>query len=242
LSDAPGPLLELRDVWRVYGSEGGEVLALQGVDLAIERGEFTAIVGSSGSGKSTLLHLLGCLDRPTRGVYRLAGRDVGSLSGDELADLRNREIGFVFQSFNLIPRTSALENVELPLVYRGVSASEQRRRAREALHEVGLAGREEHLPSQLSGGQQQRVAVARAIVTRPSLLLADEPTGNLDSRTSNEIIALFQRLNRERGATVLLVTHEADVAAFARRVVTVRDGCIVSDVSQAPAQARGEAA
>jgi len=241
MSDA-GPLIELRDVWRVFRTEGHEVLALQGVDLRVARGEFTAIMGSSGSGKSTLLHLLGCLDRPTRGSYRLAGRDVGSLSGDELAELRNREIGFVFQSFNLIPRTSAVENVELPLVYGGVSAAEQQERAYEALREVGLEGRETHLPSQLSGGQQQRVAVARAIVARPSLLLADEPTGNLDSRTSAEIIALFQRLNRERGATVLLVTHEQDVAAFARRVVTFRDGRIVSDVSQAAADARGVAA
>ena len=227
MSPPSGPLLELRDVWRVFRTGDSEVLALQGVDLEVARGEFTAIMGSSGSGKSTLLHLLGCLDRPTRGVYRLAGSDVASLSGDARAALRNREIGFVFQSFNLIPRTSALENVELPLVYGGVSAAEQRERAREALREVGLEDREAHLPSQLSGGQQQRVAIARAIVTRPSLLLADEPTGNLDSRTSAEIIALFQRLNRERGATVLLVTHEPDVAAFAGRVVTFRDGRIV---------------
>jgi putative ABC transport system ATP-binding protein len=239
---AQGPLLELRDVWRVFRSGDDEVLALQGVELEVPRGEFMAIMGSSGSGKSTLLHLLGCLDRPTRGVYRLAGREVGSLTGDELAELRNHEIGFVFQSFNLIPRTSAVENVELPLVYGGVSAGEQRERAFAALREVGLEGREWHLPSQLSGGQQQRVAIARAIVARPSLLLADEPTGNLDSRTSAEIIALFQRLNRERGTTVLLVTHEPDVASFARRVVSFKDGRIVSDVSQAGADARGEAA
>ena len=239
MSPPEGPLLELRDVWRVFRTEGSEVLALQGIDFAVARGELTAIMGSSGSGKSTLLHLLGCLDRPTRGVYRLAGSDVGSLSGDALAELRNREIGFVFQSFNLIPRTSAVENVELPLVYGGVSPAEQRERAREALREVGLEDREGHLPSQLSGGQQQRVAIARAIVTRPSLLLADEPTGNLDSRTSADVIALFQRLNRERGVTVLLVTHETEVAAFAGRVVTLRDGRIVSDVTQA---ARGEAA
>jgi putative ABC transport system ATP-binding protein len=239
----PGtPLIELRGVSRSFRAGETEVLALREVDLDVEHGEFTAIMGSSGSGKSTLLHLLGCLDRPTRGVYRLAGRDVSSLSEDRLAALRNREIGFVFQSFNLIPRTSARENVELPLVYGGVSAAEQRERAANALREVGLADRAEHLPSQLSGGQQQRVAIARAIVGRPSLLLADEPTGNLDSRTSVEIISLFQRLNRERGMTVLLVTHETDIAGFASRVITMRDGSIVSDVRQAPAAARGEAA
>jgi putative ABC transport system ATP-binding protein len=236
------PLIEVRDLWRSFASGAGEVHALRGVDLAIERGELVAVMGSSGSGKSTLLHLLGCLDRPSRGSYRLAGVDTGSLSADARAELRNREIGFVFQSFNLIPRTSALENVELPLVYGGASAGEQRERARVALREVGLGDREAHLPSQLSGGQQQRVAIARALVTRPSLLLADEPTGNLDSRTSAEIIALFQRLNRERGTTVVLVTHETEVAAFAGRVVTLRDGRIVSDLSQAPAAARGEAA
>jgi putative ABC transport system ATP-binding protein len=239
---ADGPLIELVSVWRTFAAGESEVRALQGVDLAIGRGEFVAIMGSSGSGKSTLLHLLGCLDRPTRGTYRLAGRDVGSLAADELAALRNHEIGFVFQSFNLIPRTSALENVELPLVYGGVSAGEQRARAREALREVGLGDREHHLPNQLSGGQQQRTAIARAIVGRPSLLLADEPTGNLDSATSLEIIALFQRLNRERGVTVILVTHEPDVAGYAARVVTVRDGRIVSDVAQTAALARGEAA
>jgi putative ABC transport system ATP-binding protein len=235
-------LIELASVERTFAAGESEVRALRGVDLRIDRGEFVAIMGSSGSGKSTLLHLLGCLDRPTRGTYRLAGRDVGALAPDELAALRNRQIGFVFQSFNLIPRTSALENVELPLVYGGVSAAEQRERARAALREVGLGDRERHLPNQLSGGQQQRVAIARAIVGRPSLLLADEPTGNLDSATSLEIIALFQRLNRERGVTVILVTHEPDVAGFAARVVTVRDGQIVSDVAQTAAVARGEAA
>jgi putative ABC transport system ATP-binding protein len=235
-------LIELAAVERTFAAGESEVRALRGIDLRIDRGEFVAIMGSSGSGKSTLLHLLGCLDRPTRGTYRLAGREVGALGPDELAALRNGEIGFVFQSFNLIPRTSALENVELPLVYGGVSAAEQRTRAREALREVGLAEREHHFPNQLSGGQQQRVAIARAIVGRPSLLLADEPTGNLDSATSVEIIALFQRLNRERGVTVILVTHELDVAGYAARVVTVRDGRIVSDVSQTAALARGEAA
>ena len=242
MSAPSGPLIELASVERTFEAGESEVHALRGVDLAIDRGEFVAIMGSSGSGKSTLLHLLGCLDRPTRGTYRLAGRDVGALDADELAALRNREIGFVFQSFNLIPRTSALENVELPLVYGGVSPGEQRARAREALREVGLGDREHHMPNQLSGGQQQRVAIARAIVGRPSLLLADEPTGNLDSATSVEIIALFQRLNRERGVTVILVTHEQDVAEYAARVVTVRDGCIVSDVTQTAALAQGVAA
>jgi putative ABC transport system ATP-binding protein len=242
MSAAGEPLIELRGVSRTFRAGETEVLALQDVDLDVARGEFAAIMGSSGSGKSTLLHLLGCLDRPTRGVYRLAGRDVSRLSEDERAGVRNREIGFVFQSFNLIPRTSARENVELPLVYGGVSAAEQRERADAALREVGLSDRAEHLPSQLSGGQQQRVAIARAIVGRPSLLLADEPTGNLDSRTSVEIMALFQRLNREQGVTVLLVTHENDVAGFASRVITMRDGRILSDLRQAPAAARGEAA
>jgi putative ABC transport system ATP-binding protein len=235
-------LIELAGVERTFAAGETEVHALRGVDLRIDRGEFVAIMGSSGSGKSTLLHLLGCLDRPTRGTYRIAGRDVGSLGPDELAALRNEQIGFVFQSFNLIPRTSAIENVELPLVYGAVSPAEQRARAREALREVGLAEREHHLPNQLSGGQQQRVAIARAIVGRPSLLLADEPTGNLDSATSVEIIALFQRLNRERGVTVILVTHELDVAEYAARVVTVRDGRIVSDVAQTAALAQGVAA
>jgi putative ABC transport system ATP-binding protein len=217
------------------------VVALDAVDLDVARGEFVAVMGASGSGKSTLLHVLGCLDRPDAGSYRLAGRDVADLSGDERAELRNREIGFVFQSFNLVPRTSALENVELPLVYGGVPPREQRERAREALRAVGLEGREQHLPSQLSGGQQQRVAIARALVNGPSLLLADEPTGNLDSRTSHEILALFQRLHRD-GLTIVMVTHEADVAAHAGRVVTFRDGRIVSDVRQAPVAAGGEAA
>jgi putative ABC transport system ATP-binding protein len=225
------PLIRLRDVWRVFRAGEGEVAALAGVDLEVARGEFVAIMGSSGSGKSTLLYLLGCLDRPTRGSYRLLGDEVAGLSPDARAALRNRRIGFVFQGFNLIPRTSALENVELPLVYGGADPAEQRERARAALREVGLADRERHLPSQLSGGQQQRVAIARALVTRPSLLLADEPTGNLDSGTTREIVALFQRLNRERGVTVLLVTHEPDVARAAGRIVTLCDGRIVSDVA-----------
>ena len=222
-------LLEVRDLWRVYELGGSSVLALQAVDLQVARGESVAVMGASGSGKSTLLNVLGCLDRPTRGSYRLAGRDASALSADARAELRNREIGFVFQSFNLLPRTSALENVELPLVYAGVPAREQRERARETLRQLGLEGREEHLPSQLSGGQQQRVAIARALVNRPGLLLADEPTGNLDSRSSGEILEIFRGLNEEQGLTLVMVTHDADVAALARRVVTFRDGAIVSD-------------
>ena len=241
MTASAAPLLSVRGVTRIHEAGESRVVALDAVDLDVERGEFVAVMGASGSGKSTLLHLLGCLDRPTRGSYRLAGRDVADLSADERAGLRNREIGFVFQSFNLVPRTSALENVELPLVYGGVPPGEQRERARAALRSVGLEGREQHVPSQLSGGQQQRVAIARALVNHPSLLLADEPTGNLDSRTSGEILALFQRLHRE-GLTIVMVTHEADVAAHAGRVVTFRDGRIVSDVRQAPVEPGGEAA
>jgi putative ABC transport system ATP-binding protein len=235
------PLLSARGLARAYDAGENRIVALDAVDLDVARGEFVAVMGASGSGKSTLLHVLGCLDRPTHGSYRLAGRDVAGLSADVRAELRTREIGFVFQSFNLVPRTSALENVELPLVYGGVPPDEQRERARAALRSVGLEGRDAHLPSQLSGGQQQRVAIARALVNRPSLLLADEPTGNLDSRTSREILALFQRLNRE-GITIVMVTHETDVAAHAGRVVTFRDGHIVSDVRQVPVLAGEEAA
>jgi putative ABC transport system ATP-binding protein len=234
------PLVQVCDLWRFYELGETRLAALQGVTLEIERGEFVAVMGASGSGKSTLMHVLGCLDRPSRGRYRLAGRDVAGLSSDERATIRNREIGFVFQSFNLVPRTSALENVELPLVYGGVPPAEQRDRARAALRSVGLEGREAHEPSQLSGGQQQRVAIARALVNRPALLLADEPTGNLDSRTSLELIALLQRLNREDGITIVLVTHERDIASYASRVVTFRDGSVVSDVRQTPVPARVE--
>jgi putative ABC transport system ATP-binding protein len=241
VTTSPAPLLSVRGLTRVHEAGESRVVALDAVDLDVERGEFVAVMGASGSGKSTLLHVLGCLDRPTRGSYRLAGRDVAELSADERASLRNHEIGFVFQSFNLVPRTSALENVELPLVYGGVPPGEQRERARAALRSVGLEGREQHVPSQLSGGQQQRVAIARALVNHPSLLLADEPTGNLDTRTSGEILALFQRLHRE-GLTIVMVTHEADVAAHAGRVVTFRDGRIVSDVRQAPLGPGGEVA
>jgi len=232
------PLVEVRDLWRVYELEGSSVDALRGVNLDVARGETVAIMGSSGSGKSTLMNVLGCLDLPTRGTYRLDGRDVAKLSADARAEIRNRQIGFVFQSFNLLPRTSALENVELPLVYAGASTAEQRERARAALRAVGLEGREHHLPSQLSGGEQQRVAIARALVNRPMLLLADEPTGNLDTRVSGEILEIFQRLTREQGLTFVVVTHEADVAACVGRVITVRDGQIVSDLSRAPVAAR----
>jgi putative ABC transport system ATP-binding protein len=231
-------LIVLRRVSKDYDSGGGVVRALRDVDLTIRRGEFVAIVGASGSGKSTLMNILGCLDRPTRGTYELGDIDVGARSGDGRAIVRNRLIGFVFQGFNLLPRTTALENVELPLQYRGVGRKERRRRALESLARVGLAGRVHHAPNQLSGGQQQRVAIARALVTDPPLLLADEPTGNLDSRTSLEVLALLQRLNREQGITIVLVTHEHDIAACAKRIITVRDGRIVSDVVQdAPADA-----
>jgi macrolide transport system ATP-binding/permease protein len=228
------PLLAVTDLTKSYQVGDVRVDALQGVTLDIQAGALVAIMGASGSGKSTLMNLLGCLDRPTSGRYRLAGVDIAELSADQRAEMRNRELGFVFQSFNLLPRATALENVELPLFYGGADLEEQRARAREALAAVGLGGREQHLPTQLSGGQQQRVAIARALVGRPSLLLADEPTGNLDSHTSEEILAIVQRLNREEGITVVLVTHEADVAAFAQRVITFRDGSVLSDVLQTP--------
>ncbi len=222
------PLVEVRELWRVYPMGDSEVAALRGVSCRIDAGEWVAVMGASGSGKSTFLNVLGCLDRPSRGSHRFAGREVATLSSDERASIRGRELGFVFQSFQLIPRTSALENVELPLVYSEVPAREQERRAREALASVGLAGREHPLPSQRSGGQQQRVAIARALVQRPRLLLADEPTGNLDSRTSVEILDILAGLHRS-GITIVMVTHEADVAAFAERILTFRDGEIVSD-------------
>jgi putative ABC transport system ATP-binding protein len=234
------PLIEVHDLCRSYELGQTRLAALEGVTLNVPRGEFVAVMGASGSGKSTFMNLLGCLDTPTSGSYRLAGRDVGGLSSDERATIRNREIGFVFQSFNLVPRTSALENVELPLVYGGVAPAEQRERARAALRSVGLPDRDGSTPNQLSGGQQQRVAVARALVNRPLLLLADEPTGNLDTKTSIELLALFQKLNREAGITIVLVTHESDIASFAGRVVTFRDGRVISDVRQAPAVARVE--
>jgi putative ABC transport system ATP-binding protein len=220
-------LLELQNVSKVYRLGDVEVQALRDVSLAIESNESVAIMGASGSGKSTLMNVLGCLDRPTGGRYLLDGRDLTRLSRSERAEIRNRTIGFVFQSFNLLPRTSAVENVELPLLYQGVGARERRRRALDALARVGLAQRAAHRPSQLSGGQQQRVAIARALVTRPRLILADEPTGNLDSKTSVEVMAIFQSLAKE--ATVVLVTHEPDIAAYAERVLVMRDGALVSD-------------
>jgi putative ABC transport system ATP-binding protein len=230
------PLIRLEDAVKTYRMGDFEVQALRGVTLAVERGEFTAVMGASGSGKSTLMNILGCLDRPTSGRYLLEGQEVSRLSVERLAEIRNRTIGFVFQSFNLLPRTTALENVELPLLYSGIAALERRARAERSLAQVGLAARAGHLPSQMSGGQQQRVAIARALVAEPRLILADEPTGNLDSRTGLEVMALLQGLGRA-GMTVVLVTHEPDIAQYASRVVTMRDGRIRSDVRQPPRRA-----
>ena len=222
-------LIELAGIRKVYDLGEVQVEALRGVSLSIERGEFVSIMGPSGSGKSTLMNIIGCLDVPTEGTYRLDGADVSSLERDELAVIRNRQIGFVFQGFNLLRRTSALENVELPLLYKGVSRHDRRALAASALERVGLKGREHHQPHQLSGGQQQRVAIARALVNHSPLILADEPTGNLDTRTSVEIMEFLTELNRDSGITVVLVTHEPDIALYSRRVVTVRDGLVVSD-------------
>jgi putative ABC transport system ATP-binding protein len=232
------PLIDIEDVAKTYRMGDVDVHALAGVSLAIADGEFVAVMGASGSGKSTLMNILGCLDRPTRGRYRLGGEEVSQLAPDALAEVRNRTIGFVFQSFNLLARTSALENVELPLVYAGMRPAERRARAVEALERVGLGARLDHHPSQLSGGQQQRVAIARALVNRPRLILADEPTGNLDSRSSVEMMALLQELGDD-GMTVVLVTHEPDIAAHARRVVVVRDGLIEDDRTKEPLRALG---
>jgi putative ABC transport system ATP-binding protein len=227
------PLIAVRELTKTYHVGEIAVRALRGVTIDIAAGEFTAVVGPSGSGKSTFMHIVGCLDRPTSGQYLLDGRDVSGLSDNELSAIRNSTIGFVFQGFNLLPRTSAVENVELPLLYvhgrPGVSARERRRRAMQALETVGLVDRATHHPNQLSGGQQQRVAIARALLNSPSILLADEPTGNLDTRTSLEVMDIFQRLKEERGITVVLITHEREIAQYASRVVHFRDGLIVSD-------------
>ena len=228
------PLIVCEHIWKIYRLGDVDVQALREVNLTVDRGEFVAIMGASGSGKSTLMNILGCLDQPTEGRYQLDGTDVGTAKPDLLAELRNRQIGFVFQSFNLIPRTSALENAQLPLFYRGVSLKEQRRQAAAALRRVGLSGREQHYPAQLSGGQQQRVAIARALVGSPSLLFADEPTGNLDSTSSREIMDILVELNREDGMTIILVTHEPAIATYASRELTMRDGQIVHDALRTP--------
>jgi putative ABC transport system ATP-binding protein len=233
---SPDVMISLRGITKVYRMGSIEVHALRGIDLEVRAGEFVAIMGASGSGKSTLMNLVGCLDLPTAGTYILDGVDVRDLSDSQLAAVRNRKIGFVFQSFNLIPRSTALHNVEMPLIYANQNQG-RRQRALEALAMVGLADRAGHQPTELSGGQQQRVAIARALVTEPAILLADEPTGNLDSESSVEILRLLTRLN-EAGRTIVLITHEADIAAFARRVVRLRDGQVVSDQAQLPAPPR----
>jgi putative ABC transport system ATP-binding protein len=233
-------LIQVQDLVKVYHLGEVELLALQGVSLSIEKGEFVAIMGASGSGKSTFMNIIGFLDRPTRGQYLLEGINGENLSRDELAEIRNQKIGFVFQGFNLLARTSALENIELPLIYARTSTSQRKEMAQKALSEVGLKGREHHHPSQLSGGEQQRVAIARALVNQPSILLADEPTGNLDSKTSEEIMAIFQRLNRDLGITIIMITHEPDIASFAKRNILFRDGKIVDDHQNlAPTAATG---
>jgi putative ABC transport system ATP-binding protein len=226
------PVIEVRDLTKVYKMGEHEVRALRGVSLSIEPGEFVAVTGPSGSGKSTFMHIAGCLDRPTSGSYVLDGKDVSKTSKDELARVRSEKIGFVFQGFNLLTRTTALDNVELPLLYRaknGFKAAERHKRALASLEAVGLSSRYHHMPNQLSGGQQQRVAIARALVNEPSMILADEPTGNLDTRTSIEVMGIFQRLNKERGITVLLITHEMDIAEYGTRLIRFRDGRIVAD-------------
>jgi putative ABC transport system ATP-binding protein len=224
-------VISVKNLVKTYVVGEVEVRALRGVSLEVETGEFLAVTGPSGSGKSTLMHILGCLDRPTSGTYALDGRDVSQMTKDQLAAVRNKKIGFVFQGFNLLSRTTALDNVELPLLYGGskLRGAERHKLAMDALTSVGLRERADHHPNQLSGGQQQRVAIARALVTNPSILLADEPTGNLDTRTSIDVMGIFQRLNRERGITVLLITHEHDIAEYGTRILTCRDGHIVSD-------------
>jgi putative ABC transport system ATP-binding protein len=225
-------MITTQDLWKTYVMGSEEIHALQGVSINIDKGEYVAIMGPSGSGKSTLMNLIGCLDTPTRGSYMLNGKEVGSMNDDELARIRNEEIGFVFQTFNLLPRATALHNVELPLVYAGVSGKERLERAKGALEKVELSQRASHRPNELSGGQRQRVAIARALVNNPSILLADEPTGNLDSKTGEEIMGVFKKLHAS-GNTIILVTHEADIAAHAHRVISIRDGQVEKDVRQA---------
>jgi putative ABC transport system ATP-binding protein len=237
----PQALISLKHVHKIYRMGDVDIHALHGISVDVGRGEFIAIMGASGSGKSTTMNIIGCLDRPTRGQYYLDGQDVSKLSKDELADIRNRKIGFVFQGFNLLARTSAIENVELPMLYLGLKHSERIKRAREALEIVGLADRMQSMPNQLSGGQQQRVAIARALVNQPSIILADEPTGNLDSRTAIEVMSVFQRLNRERSITVALVTHEPDIAQYSKRIIVFKDGRIRRDnLVESPRSAREE--
>lgn len=226
-------LIEVRDINKVYRLGEMDVAALKGVTLSIEKGEFVSIMGPSGSGKSTFMNIIGCLDKPTSGSYLLDGHDVAGLARDELAVIRNRKIGFVFQGFNLLPRATALDNVELPMLYDGRPASERGERAATALKKVGLSGRERHRPNQLSGGQQQRVAIARALVNNAPIIMADEPTGNLDTKTSAEIMELLSRLNAESDITIVLVTHEADIAAYSARVIRFLDGSVISDVAAA---------
>jgi putative ABC transport system ATP-binding protein len=222
-------IIEAQEITKVYSLGDIDVNALGGVSLTIEKGEFVAVMGPSGSGKSTFMNILGCLDKPTSGRYLLEDIDIGNLDRDELAAIRNKKIGFVFQGFNLLPRTSAIENVELPMLYDGIPAKERREKAKEALRNVGLEGREDHHPNQLSGGQQQRVAIARALVNDAPIILADEPTGNLDTKTSAEIMEIFVRLNTKSNITIILVTHETDIAAYSRRIIKFLDGRIISD-------------
>jgi putative ABC transport system ATP-binding protein len=226
-------LIETRDLWKTYVMGDEEIHALKGVSISIERGEYVAIMGPSGSGKSTLMNLIGCLDTPTKGTYLLNGKEVSQMNDNELAGIRNEEIGFVFQTFNLLPRATALHNVELPLVYAGISKADRLARAKQAMDRVELTHRMSHKPNELSGGQRQRVAIARALVNNPSIVLADEPTGNLDSKTGVEIMALFAKLH-QGGSTIILVTHEADIAAYAHRVIAIRDGQVERDVKQQP--------